>query len=142
MQSKDEVPKMNKETDLGKLEDVKVAFGKTAFAPKIIYCDNDDSKMEKAVIEMPVLEGINVKLNVFRCPKCGEEVLGLDEAKKLDRALVLSRIMSEKSFGFKRRLSYDGDNFIFRLPSELTKDRKCKEIEIIPLESREAIIRW
>ena len=69
-------------------------------------------------------------------------MLGLDEAKKLDRALVMNRIMSEKSFGFKRKLSYDGDNFIFRLPNELTKGRKHKEIEIIPLESREALIRW
>src|SRR3989344_3050748 len=121
---------MNKEADLEKLEDVKITFGKSAFAPKAMHCDNDDSKMERAAIEMPISGDIKVKLNVFRCPKCNEEMLGFDEAKKLDRVLVMSRIMSEKSFSFKRRLSYDGDNFIFRLPNELTKGRKHKEVEI------------
>ena len=133
---------MNKEADLEKLEDVKITFGKSAFAPKVMYCDKDNTKMEKAAIEMPVSGEIKVKLNVFKCPKCNEEMLGFDEAKKLDRALVISRIMSEKSFSFKRRLSYDGDNFIFRLPNELTKGRKHKEVKITPLESREALIRW
>ena len=128
--------------DLEKLEDVKVTFGKHAFAPRVMYCDKCDTKMEKVNVEMPVSEHIKVKLNVFRCPKCKEEMLGLDEAKKLDRALVVNRLLlQDNSFSFKRRLSFDGDNYIFRLPSELTKG-KHTEVTIIPLESNEALIKW
>jgi len=100
---------MKQEIDL---EDVKVTFGKSAFAPKVMYCDKCDIRMKKVSVEMPVSKFIKIKLNIFRCPKCKEEMLGLDEAKKLDRALVLNRLMLKKAFRFKRRLSYDGDNLI------------------------------
>ena len=69
-------------------------------------------------------------------------MLGLDEAKKLDKALVLNRIVSKSSFGFKRKLSFDGDNYTFRLPTELTQNLKNKEIMITPLESREILLSW
>ena len=133
---------MRKELDMEKLQDVKVTFGKHAFAPKVIYCDKCNIKMEKINVEIPVSEHIKVKLNIFRCSKCKEEMMGLDEAKKLDRALVVSRLLSQDYlFSFKRRLSFDGNNYIFRLPSELTKG-KHTEVRIIPLESNEALIRW
>lgn len=134
---------MKKELDLEKLEDVKVTFGKDAFTPKVSYCGTDGAKMKKVNIEMPVSEYIKVSLNIFRCPKCKKERLGLDEAEKLDKALVMSRLISDNhSFSFKRKLSFDGDNYIFRLPSELTKGKRPKEVEVIPLESKEALIKW
>ena len=133
---------MKKTFNLEKLEDVKVTFGKHAFAPNVMYCDKCNIEMEKVNTEISVSDYIKVKLNVFRCPKCKEEMIGLDEAKKLDRALVVNRLLSqEHSFSFKRRLSFDGNNYIFRLPSELTKG-KHTEVRIIPLESNEALIRW
>ncbi|MEK6869129.1 MAG: hypothetical protein AABX74_02785 [Nanoarchaeota archaeon] len=131
-----------KPVDLEKLEDAKVTFGKDAFAPKVMYCSTDNTKMKKVFIDMPVLEFVKVKLNVFRCPKCKEEGMGLDEAKKLDRALIINRLLSKKAVKFKRKLSFDGDNYTFRLPSELTKNLKHKEVEITPLESNEALIQW
>ena len=39
---------MNKELDLEKLEDVKVTFGKDAFAPKVSYCDECHINNEKS----------------------------------------------------------------------------------------------
>lgn len=133
---------MKKKMNLEKLEDVKVTFGRNAFAPKIVYCDKCDVKMKKAAIELAVSDYIKVNLSVFRCPKCGEEMIGLDEAKKLDKALVLNRLLAEEySLGFKRSLSFDGSNYIFRLPSELTRG-KHTEVRIIPLENNEALIKW
>lgn len=123
-------------------QEVKVTFGKDAFSPKIMYCTRDRTKMKSVSIEMPVSEFIKVKLNVFRCPKCKEEGMGLDEAKKLDRALMLNRLISKKTVKFKRKLSFDGDNYTFRLPSELTQNLKRKEVEIMPLESREVVLSW
>lgn len=133
---------MKKELDLEKMEDVKFTFGKRAFASKVMYCDKCDIKMKKVNVEMSISEYVKVKLNVFRCPKCKEEMMDLDEAKKLDRALVVNRLLSQNyPFSFKRRLSFDGNNYIFRLPSELTQG-KHTEVKIIPLESNEALIKW
>ena len=124
------------------LEQVKVTFGKNAFAPKVMYCSKDNIRMKRVSVDMPVSEFIKVKLNIFRCPKCKEEGMGLDEAKKLDKALILNRLIEKKAFKFKRKLSFDGDNYTFRLPSELTQNLKHKEVEITPIESNEALIQW
>ena len=131
-----------KEIELDKLEDVKVTFSKKAFAPKVMYCDKDNTKLKSVNIEMSISKFIKVKLNVFRCSKCKEEGMGLDEAKKLDRALLLNRLLEKKAFKFKRKLSFDGDNYTFRLPSELTQNLKSKEVEITPLESGKIILNW
>lgn len=133
---------MEKEFELENLEYVKITFGKHAFAPDVMYCSKCNIKTKKADVEFLVSEDVKIRLNAFKCPKCKEEMLGLDEAKKLDRALVISRLLSKDySFGFKRSLSYDGNNYIFRLPSELTKG-KYTEVRILPLESNEALIKW
>lgn len=134
---------MRKELDLEKLEDVKVTFGKDAFKPEVMYCDKCDLRMKKVSMDMSISSDIKIKLDMFRCPKCKEEGIGLDEAKKLDKALVMSRLLSNNySFSFRRKLSFDGDNYIFRLPSELTKGKRPKEVRVIPLESKEALIKW
>lgn len=131
-----------KNIDLEKLKDVKFTFGKRAFAPKVMYCSRCDTKMKKALIDMNLSEDIVVKLNIFRCPKDDEEMLGFDEARKLDRALVINRLLSKTLFGFKRKLSYDGDNYILRLPGEFTQGKKHTEVTIVPLEYDEALIKW
>jgi hypothetical protein len=131
-----------KTIDINALEDVKVTFGKRVFSPKVMHCDRDNAKMKRVAVELPISETIKVKLIVFRCPKCRDEMLGIDEAKKLDRALVLNRVISSKSFTFKRKISFDGDNYTFRIPSEFTQGHINKEIKITPLESREALIKW
>ena len=43
----------------------------------------------------------------------------------------------ENNFKMTRKLSYDGDNYTFRIPKEFTHDVTKKKIEIIPLGSRE-----
>ena len=94
------------------------------------------------MVEMPVAADVSVSLRVFRCEKCGSEMLGLDEAKKLDRALAIKRLLSQRSFTLTRRLSNDGDNYIFRLPKELTHGKQHGQVRILPLEHGEALIKW
>ena len=132
---------MEEKIELEKLEDVDVTFGEHAFAPESMFCDKCDLEMKKTSKYMTVSEDVKVNLDTFKCPKCKEEMIGLDEARKLDRALVINRLLQKNLFTFKRRLSFDGDNYIFRLPSELAKG-KHKEVEMLPLESNEALIRW
>ena len=133
---------MREELNLGKLEDVKVTFGKHAFVPKVMYCDKCDIKMKKMNIDVFVSAEVKIRLNAFRCHKCREEMIGLDEAKKLDIALIINRLLSnDYSLGFKRKLNYDGANYIFRLPTELARG-KHTEVTILPIESNEALIKW
>ncbi|HLD19203.1 MAG TPA: hypothetical protein VJB90_04290 [Candidatus Nanoarchaeia archaeon] len=131
-----------KNTDFDKLEDMNFTFRKDAFRAKTMYCGKCDRKMKIVSVDFPVSKNIKVKLNMFKCSKGHEEMLNFEEAKKLDKALILNRIISNTAFGFKRKLSHDGDNYLFRLPSELTQGKKHSEITIIPLEKNEALIKW
>jgi len=131
-----------KNVDLEKLEDAKFTFGRRAFSPRKMYCGRCNNKMKRVPIDMYVSDDVRVTLNAFRCPKDNEEMLGFDEARKLDRALLISRLLSKNAYSFKRKLSYDGDNYILRLPAEYTQGKKREEITIVPLEHNEALIRW
>lgn len=131
-----------KNLDFNKMEDTNFTFGEDAFKSKIMYCGECDRKMKSTPIDFPVSENIKINLSVFRCPKGHEEMLNFQDAKKLDKALILNRIVSKSAFGFKRKLSHDGDNYLFRLPSELTQGKKHTEVTIIPLEKNEALIKW
>ncbi len=121
-------------------QDIKVTFGKQAFEPKAMYCIKCDKRMQKNKLEIDVGSGIKVDINGFKCLECGKESFGLAEARKLDRALITKKILA-KDFIFKRKLSFDGNNYIFRLPQELTQG-KHKEVKILPIESNEALIQW
>ena len=88
--------------------------------------------MKRAEIEINLDSGFNIKLSGFECSKCKKRELGLEEAKKLDKALIVSRIM-KNDFRMERSLSFDGDNFTFRIPKEFTHDVHKKKVEIMPL---------
>ena len=85
---------------------------------------------------------IYVRLGVFRCSKCNREYLDFEESKKLDKALQISRMMDNSSYKIKRSLSFDGDNYLFRIPVEMTRNTgKKKNVDMIPLSSKEFIIQ-
>lgn len=98
--------------------------------------------MKKATKEISISENIRILLDIFKCPKNHEEMIGLDQAQKLDKALIINRLLSDNAFSFKRKLSYDGTNYIFRLPNELTQGKMHKEVIITPLEKNEIVVRW
>jgi len=125
-----------KELNLGELKDVKFKIEKGAFKPKTLTCSKCNKKMKEAEIEVDLDGGINIKLAGFECSKCKKRYLGLEEARKMDKALIVSRIMRNE-FKMERSLSFDGDNFTFRVPKEFTYHVKKRKVEVIPLGAKQ-----
>jgi len=122
--------------DLDKLEKVKFDIDKKAFRPKVLHCSKCNMKMKKAELEVQVDNQIYLKIEGFECSKCKKKYLGLAEATKLDKAMAFSRALN-KDFKMERTLSFDGDNYLFRIPKEFTHQVNKRKIEIIPLGAKE-----
>ena len=130
------------ELDFEKLETVRFTFGKNAFRAEKMYCDICKKRMrlEQKVTALPD-SFLSVRLNVFRCGKCGAEYLNFEEAKKLGQALALSRAMRQEGYKIRKSLSFDGDNYIFRIPADITRTLgKHAHADMIPLSSRDLLI--
>ena len=133
---------MQEELDIGKLKSVKFSFAKGAFQAKSMHCNVCNSKTKKVntVISLPE-SSLSVNLNVFRCTKCNKEYLNFEEAKKLDKALIVSRAMRSDSYKMRKSLSFDGDSYIFRIPAEVARSLgKKPHADMTPLSSRELLI--
>lgn len=135
---------MKKELDIEKLEDAKVTFDKEAFRAKLMRCDTCSRVMKQIKIEMGMPDSfLSVRLNVFRCTKCKKEYLNFEEARKLDRALLVSRLMTYDNYKIRKSLSFDGDNYIFRIPVDVTRNLgKNPHADMIPLSSKELLIHF
>ena len=116
--------------NLDELEDVKFKIDKKAFEPKALTCSKCNIKMKKAEIEVNLDGGVSIKAFGLECKKCKKRYLGLEEAKKLDKAMIVSRMMKSE-FKMERSLSFDGDNFTFRIPKEFTHDVKKRKVDVI-----------
>ena len=131
-----------KELDLEKLETVRFTFHKDAFRAKEMYCDGCSKKMhlEQAVITLP--DGfLSITLNVFKCSKCRKEYLNFEEARKLGHALALSRAMRQEGYKIRKSLSFDGDNYVFRIPADMARTLgKRPHADMIPLSSKDLLI--
>ncbi len=122
--------------NLNEMEEVELKIEKSALKPKELTCSRCNAKMKQTEIEVALESGIFVKANGFECTKCKKKYFGLDEARKLDRAMVLNRLLS-KSFRMERNLSFDGDNWTFRIPKEFAHFVHDKKIELVPLGAGE-----
>ena len=118
--------------DLGKLEKADFKIEKDAYNPKAVICPSCGKSIDKSNIEIEVGNQIYMRISGFYCPVCKKNYLGIEETAKLDKALKISRSFS-KGFAMERSLSFDGDNYTFRVPKEFTRKVKRKKIEIIPL---------
>ena len=127
--------------DLGR--EVKVTFDKDAFkSPKEMHCGSCGSMIKKTRAEIEIPNSpLCVKLNVFRCNKCNKEYLDFEEAEKLDKALAMARLMKHDSYKIRKALSYDGDNYIFRIPVDIARNLgKKPSADMIPLSSTDFFI--
>ncbi|HLC57500.1 MAG TPA: hypothetical protein VJH95_02930 [Candidatus Nanoarchaeia archaeon] len=133
---------MEKKINIEKLEPAEFKFDKNAFKSEHLTCDDCNAEMKKTEIEMGMPDkSLVARLSAFQCPKCKKEYLNFEEAKKLDKALMLSRLMSNEGFKITKSLSFDGDNYIFRIPVEITRNLGKKPYaEMVPLSSRELLI--
>lgn len=130
---------MNK-LKLEEMEDVDFKIDEKAFKREVLYCDKCDKRLKKAETEIMLDQNVSINLNSFRCPKCGKDYLNFEEAKKLDKALILNRLISEKGFSLKRKLSFDGDNSILRIPTDLLKGNGKQVADIKPLSTKQYLI--
>ena len=128
--------KIQEEIEFDKLEDVNFEIEKHAFSPKEMTCSNCKIKMKNAGINVNLANVVSISLNGFECSKCKKKYLGLEEARKIDNALIVSRILRE-DFKMERSLSYDGSNWTFRIPKEFTHNVTKKKVEIIPLGAKQ-----
>lgn len=70
-----------------------VTFSKDAFKPKKAYCSKCDIEM--------------IKVQMFICPRCQQQCMGLDQAKKLDKKLIKQYLKDyKKEWKFKRKPVY------------------------------------
>ena len=123
-----------KEINVDKLEKTNFTIEKKAFRPTKIICSKCKSKTKKTELEIDIGNNIFIRALGFRCEKCNKEYLGLNESKKLDSALILSRFLNlDTGFRLERKLSFDGDNYTFRIPKEFASHVHKRKIEIVPL---------
>ena len=127
---------MMKNLKLDKLKKATFELEKRALDPKEVHCPKCHVAMRPTEIEVPIDEHIYIRLQGFECPKGHRKSLGLQEAKKLDKAMLFSRAMN-KDYKIERNLSFDGDNYLFRIPKEFTQNINKKKIEIVPLGAKE-----
>ena len=111
---------------------MKGKIDKKAFKPESLICSKCKIKMKKTEIEVNLEGNISVKAFGFECSKCKKRYLGLEESKKLDKAMIISRMLRNE-FKMERSLSFHGDNFTFRVPKEFTHDVKKRKVEGMPL---------
>ena len=133
---------MKKELDIEKLKDAKFTFGKGAFRAKSLHCDTCNKKLKQMNTEMNLPDSfLSVRLKIFRCDKCNKEYLNFEESRKLDKALLLSRLMKYEGYKIRKSLSFDGDNYVFRIPVDITRNLgKNPHADLVPLSSKELLI--
>lgn len=125
-----------KPIDLNALEMVDVKISSKAFKPEILHCSLCNKKMKKNLLEVEIDAELYLRLEGFECPQCHKKYLGLEEAKKLDKAFIFKRAIG-RDFKMERNLSFDGDNYTFRIPKEFTQQIHKRKIEITPLGATE-----
>lgn len=128
---------MNPEhVDLEKLEPAQFEIAPEALAPKVLHCAVCRGKMHHTELEVPLGDFLYLRVAGFECAKCEKSYVGLTEAQKFDRAMMLRRAF-QRDFKMERSLSFDGDNYTFRIPKEFTQKVQKRKIEIIPLGAKE-----
>jgi len=133
---------MEKELNIEKLKDVKFTFSKDAFEVQEMQCEQCKKNMENSIIDFHIPKSsISVKLQTFHCTTCNKEYLNFQEAKKLDKTLLIARLLDVDSFKMRKSLSFDGGNYIFRIPAEIARNfGKKPYAEVTPLSSQDLLI--
>lgn len=128
--------------DIESLEEAHFTFDKDAFKAKEMHCDLCKKKMNLVNTEIDIPNShLSVKLKAFKCEKCKKEYLNFEEADKLGKALQVSRLIGDKSYKIRRALSFDGDNYLFRVPVEMARNLgKKPHVDMIPLSSKDFIV--
>lgn len=123
-------------------EEIGVKIDKQAFRAKKLYCDSCNRKMDEFLLDVEIPDTqLTIHAKVFRCGKCGREYLNGEQAKKIDRALAISKAITKQGFIYERAGNFDGSNIFVRFPAHMIKGGNVTA-EIIPLSPTEFFIHF
>lgn len=121
---------------------IDVKIDKEAFKAKELHCDRCNKKMAKVSLDIAIPDTLlSIHLEAFKCKRCGKEYLNAEQAKKLDRALAISKVIAKKGIIYERAGNFDGSNVFVRFPAQMIKDDNVKA-EIMPLSSNEFFVEF
>ncbi len=123
-------------------EEVKISVASRAFKNNDIHCDSCGKLLGKANLDIELPDtSLTVKLQAFRCDKCGTQYLDGCQASQLDRALALAKAIKRKGIVYKRSGNFDGSNVFVRFPAQLIKGSR-RQAHIMPLSSNEFLVSF
>jgi len=109
--------------------------------PKIsAYCIDCHIKMEPAKIDIKRGNIMMMNVNVYRCQKCGKELLDVETSSRIEREFALRN--AEEIKGYEVKISSDGRNYLIRFPKELSKMLATKKFaKILPIDTNEFVVK-
>ncbi|MBI2130878.1 hypothetical protein HYU10_03855 [Candidatus Woesearchaeota archaeon] len=117
-----------------KAQDKAAKKGKITSQSPFRCCSETTRKAEKKM----AYKGIEYNYEVWRCNACNKEYLSPDQAGKMERFLMVEKLLDDRLVSLKRKMNFDGKAFFFRFPKELTGSwnrESNAEIRIIGPES-------
>jgi len=121
-----------RDVDFSAMQPVEFILEKGALSPKTAACPRCGRRLKLQELDAAVDSSISMRAKCFHCRTCGIRFFGLRDSSRLQRARSVAHAV-EKGFALQRRLSFDGDNYTFRVPKELTRNVKKRRIHITPL---------
>jgi len=112
------------------MKEVKIEIDKDAFSGPF-ECHKAKTKLISKKI---TVNGNSFSYSVWQCPKCKEEYLDNEQARRMEAIWTFEKLLNDKVVTMKRSVNFDGKMFFLRFPKEVTnkwtKD-KCAEIKVI-----------
>ncbi len=98
-------------------KEVKVRIAPDAFEGPFPCCNRLTTRTRKHVN----YKCLSFAYEVWRCPRCGEDYLDNEQAKKLEGFWTMQKILDNHLITLQRNINFDGKTYFFRFPQELTK---------------------
>ena len=125
-----------KESDL--LEEVGFEISKDAFKGPIRCCGRKAKRKAKTLS----VRGLDVRYEVWACPKCRKEYLDTRQAERLEKLWTVQRLLEDKLISVERTVNFDGKTYFVRFPTDLTKRwKKGANADITVLGPDEFLIK-
>ena len=123
-------------------KEVKINVASRAFTNNEIHCDSCGKQLGKVHLDIEIPDtSLVVKLQVFRCGKCGTQYLNGCQGSQLDRALALAKAIKRKGIVYERSGNFDGSNVFVRFPAQLIKGRRTRA-HIMAFSSNEFLVSF
>ncbi len=112
-------------------EEIQLEVDENAFEGPFTCCDTKTEKTTKK----RKYKGLEYTYEVWECPNCGEEYLDPEQASRLEKFWIIEMLLEDKEITIERSLNYDGKNYFFRFPKDLTQNwNKEGKVKIKVLE--------